>query len=268
LGACLAQHSKLGGTDESYFLYPMAQLYYRYFQGLNRRNWRPLRAFVDEHGLIEAMGTFADSLFRSFLDRIQKDRFVDHTPWYAMWMDFIVRLYPNAQFIHIIRDGRSVVESLGRAYEQGYWWAGESINARALLWKTIVSTGRESGAKLGPSQYREISYEHLCESSYSKLEELLAFLSLPMEHNVLLPLAIPHASPSRSGFTLAEVDANGVLRLRPKVTAKGWPRQWTPRAREVFAEVAIELMLELQYCDSSEGNIAALYGDPKNSGSQ
>lgn len=54
------------------------------------------------------------------------------------------RMFPDAQFVHLIRDGRDAVSSLTRMP----WFDGD-IHAAALTWREAVDTGRHLRERLG-----------------------------------------------------------------------------------------------------------------------
>lgn len=247
LGACLASHSALGSGEESMFLRHLARIYYGLFQGHNKRNWAPLQGYVQQTTLIESLGALADDMFESLLVQIHKPRYLDHTPWYVHLVDFINLLYDDALFIHVIRDGRSVVESLTTSYQKGFSWAGETIAARTGLWARAVVAGRKAIETVGDDRYTEILYEDLCRMPEVVLENVLRRVGLSMEASVLEPLARVHADPSRKDPTLAKIDDCGNVVLRPKIVGNVWPAKWSAAEKEEFASTGEGLLKDLGY---------------------
>ena len=82
--------------------------------------------------------------FRSvyaWLLRVELDgdlRFCDKTPTNALLIPFLARAFPDAQFIHIIRDGRDASASL---YKQP-WLRGRRGDAAASGSRAATSTAR------------------------------------------------------------------------------------------------------------------------------
>jgi Sulfotransferase domain. len=92
----------------------------------------------------------------------QVDRWVDSTPTNVPHMLRIKKDFPDAQFIHIIRDPRDVALSLDK---KGWsrplpWDRSRSLLAAGLYWEWIVRKARQTGALLG-SDYIETRYEDL-----------------------------------------------------------------------------------------------------------
>jgi Sulfotransferase family len=113
------------------------------------------------------------------------DRWIDSTPTNVPHMLRIHRDFPDAQFIHIIRDPRDVALSLDK---KGWsrplpWDRKRSLLAAALYWEWIVRKGRKLGAMLG-AHYLETRYEDLVQQPREALAAISAFLhqDLNYEH--------------------------------------------------------------------------------------
>ncbi len=68
----------------------------------------------------------------------------------------LARLFPDAQFVHILRDGRDVALSLA-----GQLWGQKSAFTAARYWRRCVEAGLEDGRALGAGRYHELTYEEL-----------------------------------------------------------------------------------------------------------
>jgi hypothetical protein len=101
-----------------------------------------------------------------------KPRFLNKCPRNSLRIDFLDAIFPDAYFIHIIRDGRAVAHSLLRSREKhsGAYWAARPpgwkellerpmIEACGLQWKSVVEFARRAGKSLPPDRYMEIRYE-------------------------------------------------------------------------------------------------------------
>jgi hypothetical protein len=86
--------------------------------------------------------------------------------------DSVNVLFPRAKFVHIIRDGREVVLSMGKASKtllERTWHFGGAD------WVEHVSRGREVAPKIGPDRYLEIRYERFMSAPADVLVEILDF---------------------------------------------------------------------------------------------
>jgi LPS sulfotransferase NodH len=112
------------------------------------------------------------------------ERWSDCTPDNLLLMDSIQRAFPDARFIHCVRDGRDVALSLA----QQAWirpLAGDravpAVIPAALYWAWAVARGRALGERLG-SAYLEIRYEDLVRTPQAVLDRIAAFLDHPLDY--------------------------------------------------------------------------------------
>jgi hypothetical protein len=102
-----------------------------------------------------------------------KPRWGDKTPYYVLHIAKLLEWWPDAQVIHIIRDGRDVALSMfARRHDFG---AYNTYHA-AREWEKYVEAGREQGQQLPASQYLEIRYEDMIGDQKSALQTICAFL--------------------------------------------------------------------------------------------
>jgi hypothetical protein len=124
-----------------------------------------------------------------------KARFVNKHPRNSVRIDYLRRVFPDARFIHVIRDGRAVVSSIltqirarprrakqpmGGFCRPPGWRAllrEDLVEQTALQWQAIVRHVRGRGATLGPA-YREIRYEELCARPREVVRGLFEFVGL------------------------------------------------------------------------------------------
>jgi len=112
------------------------------------------------------------------------DRWIDSTPTNIPHMLRIHRDFPQAQFVHIIRDARDVALSLDkRQWTRPLPWDKKrSLLAAGIYWEWIVRKGRASAAALGP-KYMEVHYEALVEQPESTLKRIGEFLGHDLDYS-------------------------------------------------------------------------------------
>ena len=105
------------------------------------------------------------------------DCWIDSTPTNIPHMLRIGRDFPEALFIHIIRDARDVALSLDkRQWSRPLPWDKErSLLAAGLYWEWIVRKGRKNGTQLG-ARYIEVRYEDLVEQPEPTLKKIGTFI--------------------------------------------------------------------------------------------
>ncbi len=114
LGWSLAQHSELAIGHESDMLFELThpqklEDVYRKVTGRpNSLDWLRQNG-VDEDEFLASIGLGLNALLTS---RSGDRRWIDQTPANTIVASTLVRLFPGARFLHILRDGRSVVNSM------------------------------------------------------------------------------------------------------------------------------------------------------------
>ncbi len=97
-------------------------------------------------------------------------------------LDTVATLYPEAKFIHIMRDGRDVVTSLVRKTKpDGTHWI--DFDGAHRVWVSHVANAREFGARHA-NQYFELKYEDLVGDSTGLAHQVFEFLEWKMGERV------------------------------------------------------------------------------------
>jgi hypothetical protein len=122
-----------------------------------------------------------DAVFQQFADFAGRVRWGDKTPSYIMDLPVLATLYPEAQYIHIIRDGRDVALSLQKLY-----FGPKNPLYAGLYWKKRVHLGRTFGACLPASQYYELRYEDLLQNPTEIMIQLARFVQIDSNYDVVI----------------------------------------------------------------------------------
>jgi hypothetical protein len=123
-----------------------------------------------------AAGAF-DRIMRQFAETQGKTVWCEKSPMYVHSLLVLAREFPDARFLHIIRDGRECAASFHRR------WRFNPVRA-AYRWKHAVRAGREQGGALGP-RYLEVRYEDVTTAPERAFERICAFLGVPFDRAVL-----------------------------------------------------------------------------------
>jgi hypothetical protein len=113
-----------------------------------------------------------EAFFLAYARAHGKPRWGDKTPGYALDMPLIAGLFPDARFIHLIRDGRNVALSLMDVPRPP-----RSLTEAAQVWKHRIDVARRDTATLGDAVL-EVRYETLVDDPESVLKEVCAHTSL------------------------------------------------------------------------------------------
>ena len=136
--------------------------------------------------------SFVTAIFDLYGKARAKELVGNKTPDSVRRMGILHALWPQARFIHLIRDGRDVALSLTnwprvRNKKPGTFptWKDAPVSTSAFWWELNVRLGREAGEWLGPELYREMRYESLVAHPEQECVAMCAFLGLAY-HEVML----------------------------------------------------------------------------------
>lgn len=117
------------------------------------------------------VGSAIGTVFRAYARRFDKPRWGDKRPAYHHFLPFVLRMFPDAQIIQIVRDGRACVASLKRMP----WWTHDTPTAIAE-WALAFDNCRRYARTLPADTFHEIRYENLVAEPDVELKSLCAFL--------------------------------------------------------------------------------------------
>jgi hypothetical protein len=118
-----------------------------------------------------------DQIMRMFALEKGVHIWCEKTPMYVHHLTLLSNAFPNARFLHIIRDGRDCAASFHRR------WKFNPVRT-IFRWKQAVRAGRAQGKLLG-SRYLEVRYESLTHAPEMTFQEICEFLGIPFESTIL-----------------------------------------------------------------------------------
>jgi hypothetical protein len=128
-------------------------------------------------------------------------RWADQTPSHIFHMREIKKYFPDALFVHMIRDGRDVALSMGKpGWVQTLPGHSHKIRlAAGLFWDWAVRKGREQGRQ-NASDYIEIRYEELVLQPESALARLRPFLRHELDYDQIQRTAFGSVGRPNTSF--------------------------------------------------------------------
>jgi hypothetical protein len=101
----------------------------------------------------------------------------DKSPTYIWQLELLKQYFPEALFVHVIRDVRDYCISINKAW-------GKNMVRAAQRWVDGVTAARNSGRNF-PFDYLEVRYEALLEAPERELMRICDFLNVPFETGML-----------------------------------------------------------------------------------
>jgi hypothetical protein len=185
---------------------------------------------------------------------------VEKTPAHVRHVPLILKLLPEAYFIHLIRDPRAVVASLcaaGRTW--GHSWASAVPVENARRWVRDVSAGREIGSLT--DRNTTVTYEALLKpTGWQVLRELLNWMGLDADDDfcqrAIAECTIDRLRKKREedlqSRGMARADAAAAFR---KGKADSWGDELSMRDVEAIEYVAGDLMRQCGYTASTKASL-------------
>ena len=173
---------------------------------------------------------------------IQFERWGDKTPINAFALRRIHKVFPNAQFIHIVRDGCDAVASY---LEAGIY---QSVEQAAWRWRSAVGSCRRFG-KANARSYLEIRYEDLVTEPRQTVMAVCSFLGAPFDERALQP----PEDPARLGDVPRRQRHSEVLKpISASKIGKGRKALSTDQ-KKLISMIIGRQMAELGYADCMAG---------------
>ena len=134
------------------------------------------------------IGDAIAAVFEAYSDAAGKPRWGDKTPMYMRHLALLEELFPEAQYVHLIRDGRDAALSFLEMPEGTFTrtWAHPRTPAQfACLWRKEVGDARALGRRVGPTRYLDVRYEELVADAESVVREICTFAAVAFEPAML-----------------------------------------------------------------------------------
>jgi Sulfotransferase family len=252
LRVMLDRNSELAIPDESFFIPQLADRHgrridpERFVDDLRRlpaiRDWGvPLddvrRRLRPELPLGEAIA----AVYEAYAAREGKRRWGDKTPMYMRHLGLLDRLFPDAEYVHLIRDGRDAAVSflaMPEGISAGAWAKPRSVAEFGCEWRREVTAARRLGARVGPARYHELRYEALVEDPERELRRICAFAGLSFDSGMLEGAG---ESPS------AAKPHQQRLKQAPTGRVRDWRTELDEADERAFEDLAGDLLAELGY---------------------
>ena len=209
------RHGRRPSIDE--FVDDLGRLRTLYDWGIRPEDVRPrLRAGMTTSEAIAA-------IFETYADRQGKPRWGDKTPLYMQQLPLLERLFPDALWVHLIRDGRDAALSfleLPEGFSGKTWAQPQTVAQFAARWRTEILAARRLGRHAG-SRYLELRYEDLVAEPERELGRVCDHASLPWEDGMLDHTRVSDAANMPEHRNLAQPPTPGLRDWRSQMSRDG-----------------------------------------------
>jgi Sulfotransferase family len=244
----LDRHSQLAVPDETYFVPQLAD---RHLLRLDPD------AFVDDVSRVVEwdlpldklrarlrdgmpVGAAIGTVYAVYAEERGKRRWGDKTPMYMQNLRLLERLFPDALYLHLIRDGRDAALSflaLPRGIVTETWMHPRTAADFACQWHTEVAAARRLGGRVG-GRYLEVRYESLVDDVEAVLRRICEFAGLEYEAEMVDYAGNVDVSAKPHQQRLTQPPTKGV---------RDWHAQMSAPDVAAFEHVAGDVLSELGY---------------------
>lgn len=177
------------------------------------------------------------AVYQLYAHRAGKTRWGDKTPRYLIHLPMLVHLFPEAHFIHIVRDGRDQALSIMAAP-----WGPSTLPHAAQRWRNELQWARWTSGRV--PHYLEIRYEDLVSSPEDILRRICHFIDLPWH-----PQMLDYPTSSQVAGNAAYLIMTNNLRVReaPHVQIGRWRTEMSDEDVDRFEAMAGDLLVTLGY---------------------
>jgi len=276
LGAMIGAHSNCICSPESHFKIDVMRALARRttepkpaaLVSLIQRHWRfkiweldlePVSALSNNNASFDQILHWIVAQYAQQQGKPNAQIWVDHTPENISYTQSLLDIFPQARFIHLVRDGRAVAASI-----LPLDWGPNSIIKASRWWMRMTSFGLAVEKTLGPEFVLRVKYEDLVLEPETTMQTISQFLGADYEPAMLQATGFnpPSYTTRQHKLVGGKPDAAVVNRWEQKLTARqievfehqtrdflaylGYPLRYGLKAKAPsFTEVQMEKAREL-----------------------
>jgi len=190
LNRMLGAHPRVHAPAEPHIMTPLAHL--GYFERVDAAPYDPIisqlgmRELVpnlpeQEESYVEALRAYTDALYAGLIQGNSAHYLIDKTPAYALVLNFITRIYPEARYVVLTRHPMAIWSSVIDSFYDGDFEAAHQHNP--LLERYVPAMARF--LRDPPSRMLRIRYEALVAEPEQAMREFCGFADLEFEPSMV-----------------------------------------------------------------------------------
>lgn len=250
LGAILGSHSDCLTIPEFQFKLNIIQacnykthLHTDTNEILKDKRFKIWRINVDAENLQENLAKSAihtvDFFVKKYAESINSSKspklWIDHTPTNMKYAKTLLEVFPQAKFIHIVRDGRAVASSV-----MPLDWGPNTITKAASWWVEHMAYGLAAESFLGQDKIIRIKYEDLISEPEETVKNLCSYLDIEYQHSML----------EATGFKVpfyTSVQHNLIGKRLDVTRLNDWEKKLASEEIEIFEILTGDFLKHLNY---------------------
>ena len=249
----LLEHSNICGGQETHFFLSFGHVIKRFFKTQNSHRKAGLYWYWEEEELCEEiLKLWTKTIETTIRKKPGSSLLLEKTPDHLFFIEEIKTVLPEARFIHVVRDSRSVVSSLLAASrsEWGKWWAPSNPKDAANYWNTRILSAKQSKEKLSNNEILEIFYEDLLINPDVTFKKVFDFINVSISDDELRASISQHSlDRSRAGNNMQNrfhlpPEPAGFIR---QGSSSGWRSELSLREKLIVWKQTRKLMYEHGY---------------------
>jgi hypothetical protein len=222
----------------------------------HQRNVRALglHHLMSEEEYLDLIRNFACKIMLRILGKKPEASIIlEKTPDHVLHWNNILKIFPNAFFLHIVRDPRSVVSSLCAAGTGwGRQWASREVLVNCETWIKYVAESKN--LKAATNNFLQVTYEDLWQNGEKTLMSAFSWLGVQITFDeckkILDECQIANLRGNRLEAAPWDLTAEPKEFYR-KGGTENWRSELTPREAFLIEHLARDLMSEFGYVAGS-----------------
>jgi hypothetical protein len=273
LAAALGLHSQLVMLGESEILFPLFQQdpvtkVVEAAKGRLVPNWL-VKYDVDPAEVLAYLGLGINAFFTS---KNPGKRWIDKTPHHVLMADILANMFPDALFLHLIRDGRRVVHSMVHFLDRFPAERREALFQKKQLppwatdfqdacqrWRRFMEVGKAFASKR-PRRCLTIRNENLAINPDGEFASIFHFLEVPEEKgpvdffrthrlNSSFPQSLPELASEQGGIRQDKPES--FVENVAYTDQQPW-QEWDVKQKKIFAQEAGETLVRFGFAPPEE----------------
>jgi len=186
----LGAHPAIFAPPETHLLTPLAHL--GFYGNVEKAPYDPIITRQGAHELVRtlpggeadylaAMRACSDTIYQRLLEASGRELLLEKTPAYALVLDFLAKLYPNAKYLVLTRHPLAVWSSYVESFFDGDHDAAHKNNP--LLERYVPAIARL--LRESPVPLLHVRYETLVQQPEAELRRVCGFLGIDFEPDMV-----------------------------------------------------------------------------------